>query len=73
MGGKFCSLLNPKSQIQDPFFCFQISGHSMDASLMFHSLVSWQWLGLDKEANKLVVETTANQVDFGKSLIINHF
>lgn len=24
--------------------------------------VSWQWLGLDKESKKLVVDTTANQV-----------
>ena len=30
----------------------------------FDIFVSWQWLGLDKESKKLVVDTTANQVKF---------
>ena len=35
----------------------------------FNIFLSWQWLGLDKELKKLVVETTANQVKFIKYAI----
>lgn len=65
MGGRFCSLWNS----QHPFY---VPGHwlvvPVDAHFLlvlygsFHLSLPWQWLGLDKDLKKLVVETTANQV-----------
>lgn len=66
MGGKCCGLYNGLRCFK---FVLLLATHYMSLCLLLFFLsflvcICAQWLGLDKELKKLVVETTANQVTF---------
>lgn len=61
MGGKFFSWLMSNNSFSR-FMCLDVAGNAIICSDFYH-VMFWQWLAVDKELKKLVVETTANQVN----------